>query len=247
MLAQLGCYTVGGHLLRRSRDCGADLAPAVRMRKPGMTIVSSEIKPPSKATEARGDFARRLREIRVPKGFRTARSLARALGIDENRYTRYERAEVEPDLEMIRRICVALGVTPNDLLGTGSPAPAQGGRGKSATNGHARDRAIALNQPAAHAPADLDLQNAAWQVAELAAACSEAKLSGSHAGGKTSPLAAVQRTGQFYRKLMVQPFEAIADITSAPEAAGAPASDATRLRESIDRLLDVLRGGARKS
>ncbi|MBS0244706.1 MAG: helix-turn-helix transcriptional regulator, partial [Proteobacteria bacterium] len=52
---------------------------------------------------ARAEFARRLRELRIPRGFRTARSLARALEIDENRYTRYERAEVEPDLDMIRR------------------------------------------------------------------------------------------------------------------------------------------------
>lgn len=69
---------------------------------------------------ARGDFARRLRALRVPRGFATARAFALALGIDENRYTRYERAEVEPDLALIRHICEVLGVTPNELLGPGA-------------------------------------------------------------------------------------------------------------------------------
>jgi len=72
--------------------------------------------------EARRVFARRLKEIRIQKGFSTARSLANTLGIDENRYTRYERAEVEPDLHLISRICDVLGVQPNDLLRQGNAA-----------------------------------------------------------------------------------------------------------------------------
>ena len=43
--------------------------------------------------QVRRNFARRLRELRVLSGYKTARSLARTIGIDENRYTRYERAE----------------------------------------------------------------------------------------------------------------------------------------------------------
>jgi len=66
--------------------------------------------------EARGRFSKRLKAIRVPRGFRTARSLAEALGIDENRYTRYERGEVEPNLDLLLQICSLLGATPNDLL-----------------------------------------------------------------------------------------------------------------------------------
>jgi len=42
--------------------------------------------------------------------------------IEENRYTRYERAEVEPSLTVLLKICETLGVTPNDLLGFGSPS-----------------------------------------------------------------------------------------------------------------------------
>ena len=72
--------------------------------------------PVTNSTSSRTIFARRLRELRVPRGFRTARSLATALGIDENRYTRYERAEVEPDLGLLMKICEVLALTPNDLL-----------------------------------------------------------------------------------------------------------------------------------
>jgi transcriptional regulator with XRE-family HTH domain len=62
-------------------------------------------------------FAARLKELRNRRGFKTARMLAQNLGIDENRYTRYERAEVEPDLSLVVRICKALATTPNELLG----------------------------------------------------------------------------------------------------------------------------------
>lgn len=81
---------------------------------------NAAVAPSSDRSQARLEFANHLKELRVARGFRTARSLARALMIDENRYTRYERAEVEPDLSLIRRICQALSVTPNDLLGTGT-------------------------------------------------------------------------------------------------------------------------------
>ncbi|MFT5509304.1 MAG: transcriptional regulator with XRE-family HTH domain [Hyphomicrobiaceae bacterium] len=69
-----------------------------------------------KNSDIRSRFAQRLRAIRIPRGFKTARSFAEALEIDENRYTRYERAEVEPDLQLLMRICNLLSATPNDLL-----------------------------------------------------------------------------------------------------------------------------------
>jgi len=65
----------------------------------------------------RGRFASQLRHLRAQKGFATARAFAQALGIEENRYTRYERAEVEPSLTLIHKMCVTLQVSPNDLLG----------------------------------------------------------------------------------------------------------------------------------
>ena len=46
-----------------------------------------------------------------------AKAVARALEIEENRYGRYERAEVEPNLALLCRMCEVLQVLPNDLLG----------------------------------------------------------------------------------------------------------------------------------
>ena len=69
------------------------------------------------APEVRLQFAKRLRQLRIKRGFHRARVFADALGIEENRYTRYERAEVEPSLTLIYRICQTMGVSPNELLG----------------------------------------------------------------------------------------------------------------------------------
>src|SRR6187455_714724 len=69
------------------------------------------------APNVRGQFAKRLKTMRTQRGFDRARYFARSLGIEENRYTRYERAEVEPSLTLIHKMCATLHVTPNELLG----------------------------------------------------------------------------------------------------------------------------------
>ena len=61
-------------------------------------------------------FAKCLRRLRTERGY-TQRDFARALEIDENRYSRYERAEVEPNLALLCHMCKVLRVMPNDLLG----------------------------------------------------------------------------------------------------------------------------------
>src|SRR5205085_9548910 len=68
------------------------------------------------SSEIRVQFGLRLKKLRLSAGFRTARAFAEALELDENRYTRYERGEVEPNLSNICRICLVLGVQPNDLF-----------------------------------------------------------------------------------------------------------------------------------
>lgn len=73
------------------------------------------------APEVRLEFAKRLRWWRTARGFVRARDFASVLDIKENRYTRYERAEVEPKLTLIRRICETLRVSPNELLGYSHP------------------------------------------------------------------------------------------------------------------------------
>ena len=80
-----------------------------------------KLRQPSKAydpatPEKRLLFAKCLRRLRSEGGY-TQRDFARALGIDENRYGRYERAEVEPTLTLLCRMSEVLRVSPNDLLG----------------------------------------------------------------------------------------------------------------------------------
>ena len=73
------------------------------------------------APEVRSQFAKRLKTMRTQRGFQRARYFARSLGIEENRYTRYERAEVEPNLTLIHKMCETLRVSPNELLGFAEP------------------------------------------------------------------------------------------------------------------------------
>jgi transcriptional regulator with XRE-family HTH domain len=73
------------------------------------------------APDVRLQFAKRLKQLRIERGYVTARMFADALRIEQNRYTRYERAEVEPSLTLIDKICRMLDVLPNDLLGYSEP------------------------------------------------------------------------------------------------------------------------------
>jgi transcriptional regulator with XRE-family HTH domain len=52
----------------------------------------------SSPAEVRTRFGLRLRKLRLEAGFKTERAFAHALDMEENRYTRYERGEVEPNL-----------------------------------------------------------------------------------------------------------------------------------------------------
>lgn len=72
--------------------------------------------PKKKIPVARREFSRQLRLLRVAKGYKTAREFAGVLEVKEDRYTRWERAETEPNISNILRISQALGTDPNDLF-----------------------------------------------------------------------------------------------------------------------------------
>ena len=55
--------------------------------------------------------------MRKSAGFESARAFAKRLGIDENRYKRYERAEVEPNLDLLVKISRELSVSIDTLVG----------------------------------------------------------------------------------------------------------------------------------
>jgi transcriptional regulator with XRE-family HTH domain len=96
-------------------------------------------------------FAIRLKQLRVLRGYRTARAFAQALQIDENRYTRWERGEVEPSVAMLGKMADILNV-PVDMLVSGGDvaanlAPSFGARETGSANSHVPG--IASRSPAA--------------------------------------------------------------------------------------------------
>lgn len=193
-----------------------------------------------KSSDVRARFAQRLRAIRIPRGYKTARSFAQALEIDENRYTRYERAEVEPDLRLLMRICGLLGATPNDLLCDTIGAPPvdvdmpygfeeRGGGGYQA---HAVQPA-----PPAAAPASPmgDARRAiGFQLAE-AIATIEAVAAGID-GSALTPLEKLRRTVPIAARIEADAFQFLADLPDRFAAITVPGDK----QVLIDRLIQEL-------
>lgn len=183
---------------------------------------------------ARRQFARRLREFRIARGFKTARSLARALGIDENRYTRYERAEVEPDLVLIQRICETLRVTPNDLFGTADEVqkgePTYAMSAASDITGFAEPEAslMAGASPDVRMRRDTVTWTLACAVAELQVKTEDSALP------NATPLATLQRAARLFADLERRPFAAVSEILLLPAIVGAPQVEARRIGELIE-------------
>lgn len=157
----------------------------------------------------RTTFAKRLKALRIPRGFSTARSFANALEIDENRYTRYERAEVEPDLSLLVKMCSLLDVTPNDLLDTSvgshlassvSDSPSvpilQVMSARRPSNGHENANANMLKSALA------------WRLAEEVAKLEKP--------GDLNPIDKVGRVSKLFAAIETDPFSYIASITTDP-------------------------------
>ncbi len=68
------------------------------------------------APPTRKEFAKRLRNRRRDAGYRHARHFAKAIGVSETRYTKWERAETEPDITHINKLAGALKCNCNDLI-----------------------------------------------------------------------------------------------------------------------------------
>lgn len=160
------------------------------------------------APQVRTQFAKRLKAMRTRRGFQRARYFAASLGIEENRYTRYERAEVEPSLTLIHKMCETLQVTPNELLGfEGQDGPAKG---------------IWTTEAAGFAEAEASPRasqesKGADSVGQLAWALASEMVAIKGPGRKSpDPLVTVRDTSSLYRTLLSEPFEAISRIAEDP-------------------------------
>jgi len=162
------------------------------------------------APAVRAEFAKRLRTLRAQRGYERARHFAKALGIEENRYTRYERAEVEPNLTLLFEICQTLAVTPNELMGFADGAV--DGRSPSLADGPAAVRREARGAPEGNAGPDLRAR--AWQLATEAAQL-QTELRGT-TKATFDPLRLVRETGRLYARLEQDPFGTVAEIVEDP-------------------------------
>ena len=181
---------------------------------------------------ARQQFARRLREFRVARGFKTARSLAQALDIDENRYTRYERAEVEPDIKLIQQICETLGLSPNDLLGT--PVPRQAMAPRAALS--ATVSGFSEPEPVPSNPSAGERDRTAWLLACAVADLRATATNPSPESAGVSPLATLQQAARLFADLQSRPYAAVTDILLHPAVAQAPVKEARRIETLIEAL-----------
>ena len=162
------------------------------------------------APEVRSQFAQRLKNLRTQRGFDRARYFAKSLGIEENRYTRYERAEVEPSLTLIHKMCETLRVSPNELLGFPSVAYRRcAGSFESARREREPRRRRGRSGKAARPVGSL-----AWNLASEAVAIRHR-----HARDPkrpADPLALLRETGALFQRLQSEPFDTVAEILDDP-------------------------------
>jgi transcriptional regulator with XRE-family HTH domain len=199
---------------------------------------TASVMPEVLAPNVRTQFAKRLKIIRTQRGFDRARYFAKSLGIEENRYTRYERAEVEPSLTLIHKMCATLHVTPNELLGFAEfndegafqTAPGMAESSSESPRQHAQ------------AAGNGNAGSLAWRLASEAAA-----IRGEQASrGKSpeDPLANFRDTAALFQKLQSDPFGTVAEMVDDPAVKGAPAARKTAIAELIRAFTEGASGKA---
>jgi transcriptional regulator with XRE-family HTH domain len=156
------------------------------------------------APEVRSQFAKRLKEMRIQSGFIRARYFAKSLGIEENRYTRYERAEVEPSLTLIHKMCEILRVSPNTLLGFSEPASGD------AMPGFAESPAAEYGGSGDAGVRHRDLL--AWRLASEVVAVRHRHRA--RAKGSSEPLATKRDAAKLFQRLQSDPFGTVAEVVA---------------------------------
>ena len=68
-------------------------------------------------------FAERLRAARITAGYKKAKDLAAAIGIESERYRMWERGDREPDITHLVKIAAKLDVSLDFLLRGGNDQP----------------------------------------------------------------------------------------------------------------------------
>jgi transcriptional regulator with XRE-family HTH domain len=199
---------------------------------------TASVMPEVLAPNVRAQFAKRLKVIRTQRGFDRARYFAKSLGIEENRYTRYERAEVEPSLTLIHKMCATLHVTPNELLGFAE----FNDEGAFQTVPGMAESSGAPLKGQAQAAANGNAGSMAWRLANEAAAIRSEQANRGKA--LDDPLANFRDTAALFQKLQSDPFGTVAEIVDDPAVKGAPAARKTAIAELIRAFTEGASGKA---
>jgi DNA-binding XRE family transcriptional regulator len=182
------------------------------------------------APEVRSQFAQRLKNLRTLRGFDRARYFAKSLGIEENRYTRYERAEVEPSLTLIHKMCETLRVSPNELLGfaefrhahfSGVPGLAETPAGEM--------RAHEGEETGSKGASPVS--SLAWNLATEAVAIRHEH--GAKSKVAADPLEMLRETGALFSGLQAEPYETVAALLNDSALKDVDAKHKARLAELI--------------
>jgi transcriptional regulator with XRE-family HTH domain len=180
----------------------------------------------------RTPFARRLRALRLAKGFAKARHVADALAIDENRYTRYERGEAEPNLELIEKLCIVLRISPGELLGIAEggnayqhsvPAHPIPGFAEPARVLHSRTAALPRMA-----------QTAAWRLASVLVSFKRVP------GAASSPSQRLRETAERFLEISNDPYAVVVRVAQDPVLSASSADRQSEVNEAIEALLRAL-------
>jgi transcriptional regulator with XRE-family HTH domain len=186
------------------------------------------------APEVRSQFAQRLKNLRTQRGFDRARYFAKSLGIEENRYTRYERAEVEPSLTLIHKMCETLRVSPNELLGFGDLRHPHAG-GVPGLAEPALEEIARTHGEGGGKGAD-PISSLAWTLASEAVAIRHEH--GGRSRAANDPLAALRETGALFSSLQSEPFDTVAVMLNDAGLKDVDARHKARLAELIQGFTD---------
>jgi transcriptional regulator with XRE-family HTH domain len=197
--------------------------------------------PDTLAPDVRSQFAKRLKIIRTQRGFDRARYFAKSLGIEENRYTRYERAEVEPSLTLIHKMCATLHVTPNELLGF-AEFNDQGAFQTGPGFGESSPQPKAQGSSAAARGTSSKQGSLAWRVASEAIAI-RADQGKSKAG--EDPLATFRDTAALFQRLQSEPFDTVGEIVGDTSVKSAPPARKAAIAELIRSFTESVAGKSR--
>lgn len=156
-------------------------------------------------------LSKRLKSLRQARGFKTARSFAIQLDIHENRYTRYERAEVEPDLELLVKFCSILQITPNDLLSETIEMASEPATAAMAASGFMETKQAGFDQCSGDGTVAQSANRFAAEVMALSTLLAEISLE-YQSKVSPSPAETMKVAGELFHQIMASPFSVLPGI-----------------------------------